>query len=69
MATRAAPGGLAMLEIGQPYPDPTGLAVLVPATPGSELDGKSVCVVGRIAMVEGRLAIQLRDSSTIRVVN
>jgi hypothetical protein len=69
VASRAAPGGLAMLEIGQPYPDPTGLAVLIPAAPGSTLEGKSVCVAGRIAMVEGRLAMQLRDSSNIRVMN
>jgi hypothetical protein len=70
VATRAAPDGLAMLEIGQPYPDPTGLAVLIPVAQGSPtLDGKSVCVVGRIALVEGRLAIQLRDPSNLRVMN
>jgi len=69
VATRPAPGGLAMLEIGQPYPDPTGLAVLIPATPVSALDGKSVCVAGRIELVEGQLAMQLRDSSNIRVMN
>lgn len=70
VATRAAPGGLAMLEIGQPYPDPTSLAVLLPTVAGSPaLNGKSVCVSGKIATVEGRLAMQLRDASTIRVMN
>jgi len=69
VATRAAPGGLTLLEIGQPYPDPTGLSVLMPATPRSNLDGKNVCVAGRIAMAEGRPMIQLRDASNISVLN
>jgi hypothetical protein len=69
LATRPAAGGLALLEIGQPYPDPTGLAVLIPSSPGETLAGKAVCVAGRITTVEGRPTMQLRDSSSIIVMN
>ncbi len=70
VTTRPAPDGAAMLEIGQPYPDPTGLAVLVPSTAGAEsLSGKTVCVAGRISMTEGRPTMQVRDASAIVVVN
>lgn len=69
VATRPAPAGLALLEIGQPYPDPTGLAVLLPATSASPAEGKTVCVAGRITMVEGRSTMQLRDASSILVMN
>ena len=69
VAARAAPGGLTLLEVGQRYPDPTGLAVLLPAAPASTLDGKSVCVAGQITTVEGRPTIQLRGSSNIQVMN
>src|SRR5206468_555600 len=30
VATRSAPNGTEMLELGQPYPDPTGIAIIVP---------------------------------------
>lgn len=69
VATRPGPGGLTLLELGQRYPDPTGLAVLLPAMPGQALDGKTVCVAGQITTVEGRPTIQLRGSSSIQVVN
>src|SRR5712691_5530572 len=50
VATRPAPDGFVLVEIGQSYPDPTGLVVLIPATaaPTLTLDGKTVCVAGRI---------------------
>ena len=71
VATRPAADGLTMIEIGQPYPDPTGLAVLVPAatltTPA--LDGKTVCVAGRIINSEGRATISLQNAATIALVN
>ena len=67
MATRPAPGGMALLEVGQRYPDPTGLAVLLPATIGSTLDGKTICVAGRIVKLEGVPTMQLHDASTIEV--
>jgi hypothetical protein len=69
LATRAAPGGLALLEVGQRYPDPTGLAVLLPAGPGSTLDGKTVCIAGKIMTVAGRPTIQLRGPANIQVMN
>src|SRR5207245_5989146 len=69
VATRPAPDGAAMLEIGQPYPDPTGLAVLVPLTSGAEsLSGTTVCITGRISMTEGRPTMQVRDPSAIVTV-
>jgi hypothetical protein len=71
VATRPATGGLAMLEIGQPYPDPTGLAVLVPASTiaATSLDGKTVCVAGPITSPEGRTTMLLRDATSIVPVN
>jgi hypothetical protein len=69
LATRPAPDGLALLEVGQRYPDPTGLGLLVPATQGSTLAGKNVCVTGRITTVEGRPTILLQDPSSIVVLN
>jgi hypothetical protein len=69
LATRPTASGLALLEIGQPYPDPTGLAVLIPAAPAASLAGKTVCVAGQITTVEGRPTMQLRDSSSIVVMN
>ena len=68
--TRPAADGALMLEIGQPYPDPTGLAVLVPSTADAEsLSGKTVCVTGRVSVVEGRPTVQVRDPAAIIVVN
>jgi uncharacterized protein YdeI (BOF family) len=69
VATRPAPEGLALFEIGQRYPDPTGLVVLVPAAAAPTLDGKTVCVAGRITNNEGRATMRLRDASGIVVVN
>ena len=69
VTTRPAPDGAAMLEIGQPYPDPTGLAVLVPSTSSAEsLSGKTVCITGRISITEGRPTMQVRDPSAIVTV-
>jgi hypothetical protein len=68
VATRPAPGGLALLELGQFYPDPTGLGVLLPTAAGADLAGKTVCVAGRITPVEGRPTMQLHDASSIVVL-
>ena len=65
VATRPAPDGLAMLEIGQRYPDPTGLFAVVPSSTAAGLSGKSVCLPGRISMAEGRPTVQVRDASAI----
>jgi hypothetical protein len=69
LATRLAPGGLALLEIGQRYPDPTGLAVLLPASPAASMNGKTVCVTGHITTVEGRPTIPLSGASSIQVLS
>lgn len=69
VATRPAPDGLALVEIGQPYPDPTGLAVLLPAAAAPSLAGKTVCVTGRITNAEGRATMLLRDAAGIAPVN
>jgi hypothetical protein len=59
----------AVLEIGQFYPDPTGFAVVVPATGADAFVNKTVCVQGRIAALLGAPAIIERDPQTIKVVN
>ncbi len=59
----------AVLEIGQFYPDPTGFAVVVPATGADAFVNKTVCVQGRIATLLGAPAIIERDPGTIKVVN
>ena len=69
VATRPAAGGLALLEIGQPYPDPIGMAVLLPAPAGSSLAGKGICVAGTIARIEGVPTIQLHDTATISLID
>jgi hypothetical protein len=69
VATRPAPDGAALLEIGQRYPDPTGLAVLVTTGSVPRLDGKTVCVAGRITSAEGRPMIRLSSASGIVLVN
>jgi hypothetical protein len=68
VATRLAADGSALLEIGQPYPDPLGLAVIAPASAATNLSGKTVCVAGRIMTAEGRPTLQVRDASSIVVV-
>src|SRR5437870_3724689 len=67
VATRPAPDGLALIEIGQRYPDPTGLAVLIPASAlnSPTLDGKTVCVAGRITNSEGRATMRLQDAASL----
>ena len=66
VATRSAPGGAALLEVGQPYPDPTGLAVVMPSNAAAaNLSGKNVCIAGRITMTEGRTTVKVRDASAI----
>jgi hypothetical protein len=58
-----------MLEIGQAYPDPTGLAVLIPSAAPVTLTGKTVCVTGRILKVEGITALQIGNPAAIGVLD
>jgi hypothetical protein len=69
VAARTAPNAAIALEIGQRYPDPTGLLVLAPAGTESRVAGRSICVAGRIANASGSTTIDLRDASAIVVVN
>ena len=68
VATRSAPGGASLLEIGQPYPDPTGLSVIVPSSAGTPKNGSSVCVAGSITLAEGRVVMQPSSPSSIRTL-
>jgi hypothetical protein len=69
VGARAAAAGAVLLEMGQPYPDPTGVAVLLTTAASPSMTGKTVCVAGRIAMTEGRPTLQVRDAASIVVVN
>jgi hypothetical protein len=78
VGTRPNPGGATLLELGQPYPDPTGILVIVPpsatvavpgSTPPASLNGRTVCVPGRILLSDGRATLQVRDPAAIAVVN
>ena len=71
VAVRPASNTSVMLEIGQVYPDPTGMTVIVPAGSATDLAGKSVCVGGRITSSGSASlpTIELRDAASIRVVN
>jgi hypothetical protein len=68
VGSRSAPGGAALLEMGQPYPDPTGLAILSPAPATTDLSGKTICVAGRILLAEGRPTLQVGDLTQIQVL-
>jgi hypothetical protein len=68
IASRPAPGGATLLEVGQAYPDPTGLAVLLASGDATSLNGKTVCAAGRISLDEGRPTIQVRDPSALTIV-
>jgi len=68
---RIRPGqnGATLLDLGQPYPDPTGLAIVLASGDASNLTNKSVCVGGRISLEEGRATLQVRDAAAFTVVN
>jgi hypothetical protein len=66
---RQAPGGATLLQLGQPYPDPTGLVIVVTSGDATRLSGKTVCVAGRINLDEGRATLQVRDTAGFTVVD
>jgi hypothetical protein len=68
VASRAVPDGAILLEIGQPYPDPTGVGVFTTDTAAASLTGQMVCAAGRITAAEGITTVQVRDPSSIVVV-
>ncbi|MBV9582868.1 MAG: hypothetical protein JO057_30150 [Chloroflexi bacterium] len=69
VATRAAPAGGQLLEVGLPYPDPLGLAIVLGSGDASALAGKSVCATGQIRMLEGRPTLQLQDATGVKLVD
>ena len=69
VATRQSPNGGKLLELGQAFPDPTGLAVLLSSDWAPAAPGKTVCVAGRINLIEGRATLQVRDATTIQVLD
>jgi hypothetical protein len=70
LVVRSRPGGgtATVIELGQPFPDPNGLLVVVPSGSVDALVGKTVCVTGRIATRSGSLSIQ-EEATNIVVVN
>ena len=64
------PGGgtATILEIGQPFPDPNGILVVVPSGSVDALVGRTVCVTGRIAARSGMPTIE-EEAANIVVVN
>ncbi len=69
IATRPGPNGVTLLELGQPYPDPIGVAVLLTSTNGADLQGKTVCASGRIELAEGRPTLRLQNLAAITLVS
>jgi hypothetical protein len=69
VGTRPGPGGGQLLELGLPYPDPLGVAIVLSAGDGSTLAGKNVCATGQIALVEGRPTLQLADATSVTLVS
>jgi hypothetical protein len=69
VGARALIDGTMLLEIGQPYPDPTGMAAVMPSDLASALYGKTVCIAGRISVAEGRPTLRVGDLSAIVAVN
>ena len=60
---------MTMLELGQLYPDPTGLAVVVPGpVPEAAYLDKSVCVSGTIVADEGTPTIRAADLNSLVVL-
>jgi hypothetical protein len=69
VATRPAQNGSSLVELGQAYPDPTGLVVVVSEGDATALKDRDVCVAGRISLSEGRPSLQVRDPSAFTVVD
>lgn len=67
--TRRLADGRALLAIGQLYPDPTSVAVLIPETAAPRFASKTVCVTGRIITIEGTPTIEVADPASIVVLN
>ena len=69
VGTRLGPAGSQLIEVGLPYPDPLGMAIVLNSGDASTLSGKSICATGRIGLVEGRPTLQLQDASGVKLVD
>ncbi len=69
VSAKRIPNARTLLEIGQPYPDPSGLTVVLPAGDEARLTGRTVCVSGRIGTPAVVPTMELRDASAIFVLN
>ena len=69
VATRPAAGGGTLLELGQPYPDPTGVAVVLSSPDAAGFAGKTVCASGRIELAEGRPTLRAASAAAITLVS
>jgi hypothetical protein len=69
VGTRPGPTGGQLIEVGLPYPDPLGMAIVLNVGDASRLSGKSICATGRIGLVEGRPTLQLQDASGVKLVD
>jgi hypothetical protein len=58
-----------LIEVGLPYPDPLGVALVLSSGDASSLSGKSICVTGNIRLVEGRPTLQLQDIAGVKLVD
>jgi hypothetical protein len=68
VASRSTPDARTLLQIGQPYPDPSGITVLLPQGDEARLAGRTICVLGRIASPATVPTIELHDASSIFVL-
>jgi hypothetical protein len=69
VGTRLGPAGGQLIEVGLPYPDPLGVALVLSSGDASSLSGKSICVTGNIRLVEGRPTLQLQDIAGVKLVD
>ena len=69
VAIRPEPDARTLLQIGQAYPDPSGITVLLPAGDEARLTGRTICVSGRIGSLTVVPTIELRDASSVFVLN
>ena len=60
-------GGLTFIDFGKPYPDATFTAVIFPGdrakfgTPEKTVQGKDICVSGKVELYQGKPQIVLKD--------
>jgi hypothetical protein len=64
-----ASGGTSMLELGQRFPDPTSVIVVVASGGESSFDGKMVCVTGLIRAQDGGPTLDATSPAAIRIID